>query len=280
MVAAEKELTALQLWVEHAGKAAGTFLVKTAIAILIYIIIFKVLKRLLKHLNGYMEKKGVAKSVRSFTTGIIKYGVLFFTIVTIVVQLDIVESASIAALLASAGVGISLAAQGALSNMAGGLLLLVLKPFKEGDFIMVQGTDVIGTVDKIAIYYTSITTIYNEKYDIPNSELTGKAVKTVETGSFRRIEVKVGISYEEDIRRVEAVLQELLDADERILKEKQVYVDELGAHAVIMGVRGIVKAADFVQTKWDLNKAIRLRFAKEDIQIPYEQLDVHVITKE
>ncbi len=274
---AEMELSEFEVWLEHAGTAVLNFLIKAVIALIIFLIIRRVLNFLLKKLNFYMEKRSVAKSVRSFTLGLIKYGVLFFTIVTIVVQLNIVASASIAALLASAGVGISLAAQGALSNMAGGLLLLVLKPFREGDFIMVQGTDISGTVDKIAIYYTTITTVYSEKYDIPNSELTGKAVKTVETGSKRMAEVKVGISYDEDIEVVEKILHQIIEADERIItSESKVFVDELGAHAVIMGVRAMVKAKDYVQVRWDLNRAIRLKFIEEQIEIPYEQLDVHI----
>lgn len=274
---AEMELSEFEVWLEHAGTAVLNFLIKAVIALIIFLIIRRGLNFLLKKLNFYMEKRSVAKSVRSFTLGLIKYGVLFFTIVTIVVQLNIVASASIAALLASAGVGISLAAQGALSNMAGGLLLLVLKPFREGDFIMVQGTDISGTVDKIAIYYTTITTVYSEKYDIPNSELTGKAVKTVETGSKRMAEVKVGISYDEDIEVVEKILHQIIEADERIItSESKVFVDELGAHAVIMGVRAMVKAKDYVQVRWDLNRAIRLKFIEEQIEIPYEQLDVHI----
>ncbi len=264
-------------WLQAKGGQALIFLIRVGLALLIYFIIWKILKFVLKHMANYLEKAGVSRSGIKFITGLIKYGVLIFTVITLITKLQIVEASSIAALIAAAGVGISLAAQGTLSNLAGGLLLLILKPFKEGDYIQVEGTTVEGTVHSVAIYYTTLVTLQGDRFEVPNSTLTNNSVYNRSSDYRKRLEIHVGISYDDDIRKAEEVLWELVRADERILPEsRKVFVHELGESAVIMGIRCLTMVQDYYEVYWDLNKKIRLRFLEEGLTIAYNQLDVHL----
>lgn len=270
-------LTMLSEWLRQRGYNALNFLVQAAIAILIYWIIYKVLTKLLKILDAFLEKKGLTTSAHHFVTALIKYAILTFVVVSIVVQLHIVEATSIAALLASAGVGISLAAQGTLSNFAGGLLLLILKPFREGDFIVINELNLEGTVEKITIYYTTIRTLYNEPVEVPNSQLTNHAVTNTAGDGQKRLQIKVGISYKEDIERAICVAERVLGNEKRVIEGTgRVIVEELGDHAVVLAVRVMVPARLYHDIRWELNKQIRIAFQKENVEIPYQQLDVHV----
>ena len=151
-------------WLVRLGGSALDLLVKIALALVAYFVVKKILKRFCRWLSGQMERKNVDVSVRSFVLSIIRYGVMIFTVVTIVVNLDLIQASSIAAVIASAGVGISLALQGGLSNFAGGVIILLLKPFRAGDYIIVPEAQVEGTVKKIEMYYTTVTSIDKDVY--------------------------------------------------------------------------------------------------------------------
>ena len=206
-----------------------------------------------------------------------KNSVLSLTVAKIDDQLNIVEASTIAALIASAGVAISLAMQGALSNFAGGILLMLNKPFRAGDYIIVKGADVEGTVEKIEIYYTTIRTLAGERILIPNSTLTGQSVVNQAQNGTKVLILRVGISYEEDIAKAKAVLQSLLEAEPRIQESlRRVVVDELGESQVTMMCIARVKAVDYNNVRFDLNERIRGTFREKGIEIPYNQLDVHI----
>ena len=146
----------LSNWLQDKGGAALDFLVRAAFAALLFFIITKILKKICKWLENHLAKTKMDPSVRSFVVSLLHYGVLTLTVITIIIQLRIVEATSIAALLASAGIGISLAMQGTLSNFAGGMLLLIMRPFAVGDYVSVPSADVEGFVDRIDLYYTRI----------------------------------------------------------------------------------------------------------------------------
>ena len=259
------------------GENAISWLIRLAVCILVFVIARFVLKKLIAFIGKKMDKRGAPKSLKSILLWILNYGVTIYLLVQMLIVLDLVKSASIAALVAAMGVGISLALQGAFSNFAGGILLILLKPFKEGDYIVVDGSNgVEGTVTEIHVYYTTLVTVYNDQIRVPNSALTNHSIKNLMAEGNKRLELHIGISYDEDIERVLKILEELVDKDERIFKDRRAFfVHELGAHSVILGIRCVVKRQDFLVVQWDLNKAIRLRFKKEGIEIPYEQLDVH-----
>ncbi len=266
-------------WLAKLGSSALEFLVRAGFCILVYIVISKVLRKILGTLERHLEKRGTAPTVRHFMRALIKAVVLGFTIVTMIIQLNIVEASSIAALVASAGVGISLAAQGVLSNFAGGVLLLVLRPFREGDYISVKGEDVQGTVEKIELYYTTIFTPERERLVIPNSTLTNKSVvNSTLTEGRKRLSITVGISYREDEAKAQRILNTLMDEEPRIQEmSRRTFVEELGESSVVVGLRCIVDIRDYLDVRWDMTERIRERFREEKVEIPFNQLDVHLI---
>ncbi len=264
-------------WLVRLGGSALDLLVKIALALVAYFVVKKILKRFCRWLSGQMERKNVDVSVRSFVLSIIRYGVMIFTVVTIVVNLDLIQASSIAAVIASAGVGISLALQGGLSNFAGGVIILLLKPFRAGDYIIVPEAQVEGTVKKIEMYYTTVTSIDNQVIMVPNASLTNNTVTNVTAMDRRKLEVKVGVGYQTDLKKAKEILRQLLEADSRVEeKERQVFVDSLGESAVVLGFRAWVKTEDYWAVKWEMNEKIKARFDEEGIEIPYNQLDVTI----
>ena len=264
-------------WLVRLGGSALDLLMKIALALVAYFVVKKILKRFCRWLSGQMERKNVDVSVRSFVLSIIRYGVMIFTVVTIVVNLDLIQASSIAAVIASAGVGISLALQGGLSNFAGGVIILLLKPFRAGDYIIVPEAQVEGTVKKIEMYYTTVTSIDNQVIMVPNASLTNNTVTNVTAMDRRKLEVKVGVGYQTDLKKAKEILQQLLEADSRVEeKERQVFVDSLGESAVVLGFRAWVKTEDYWAVKWEMNEKIKARFDEEGIEIPYNQLDVTI----
>lgn len=274
----ESSVNSLGKWFHDLGTNAVTYLIRIGFAVLIFFIIWKILKKFCGWIEGRMQKKNVDPSVSSFVVSVVRWGIMLFVVVEIIVQLDIVAASSIAAVIASAGVGISLAAQGTLSNFAGGVLLLILRPFKTGDYIQIPAVSAEGTVRKVEMYYTTIETAYHELIMIPNSSLTNNQVTNMTALGTRKLELKVGISYDADIRRAREILNTLLDREEAMEKEgRQIFVDELGDSAVIIGIRGFVKVDDYYPVKWRLNEEIKTSFDEAGISIPYNQLDVHMV---
>lgn len=253
------------------------YAIRIGIALLIFFIISKILNKILKILDKRLKKTNVEPTARHFIITFIRYAVLIFTVITIIVQLNIVEASSIAALIASAGVGISLAMQGALSNFAGGLLILVLKPFREGDYIVLKNSDVEGNVQKIDMYYTIIKSIKGESISVPNSELTNHAIINSCSGNWKTAYLNVGISYDADLDRALSVLQKIKEEEPRFRKDTgRVYVDDIGESSITIGIRAQVDVEDYLDTVWDVRKKIRTAFIEEKIENPYNQLDVHI----
>lgn len=253
------------------------FLIHVALALIVYFIGTKLIGKLCKILRRSLEHTNIEVSVVQFVVSFVKAASYVLLILMIAVNLGVKES-SIAALLASAGVGISLALQGGLSNLAGGLLILFLKPFQIGDYIIENGDKQEGTVTKIEMFYTTLTTFDNRRITIPNGSLTNTSIVNITSQDRRLLEIKVGISYESDIRLAKSLIQKLLDEDSAILSEEEVkiFVDELADSAVIIGMRAWVRTEDYWSTKWRLNEGIKLEFDANGVQIPYPQMDVHV----
>ncbi|WP_230399660.1 mechanosensitive ion channel family protein [Novisyntrophococcus fermenticellae] len=267
---------AFQEWMGKTGVNVLLFLGKVLIAVVVYFIISKVIKKICKVLKRNMERFHVEPSAASFVVSLLRYTVLGLTIVTIIVQLDIVAESSITALLASAGVAISLALQGGLSNFAGGILILFLKPFKAGDYVICQVDNVEGTVKKIELYYTTILTADNKVTMIPNSRLTNNTITNVTALDKRKLEIKVRVSYESDIRKTKQLLQKLVETDGRFLEEDRLfYVDELSDSAVVVGLQGWVNTGDYMRLRWDMLERIKLTMEEEGIRIPHG-MDIQV----
>jgi small conductance mechanosensitive channel len=258
--------------------SAGIWVIRAVLLIILFMILRKVIKKVIGFIENRLNKRNVPRSLTAIFSWLIEYGLLIYITVRILLSLNMLKSATIAATIAAIGLGVSLALQGAMSNFAGGLLLIMLKPFKEGDYIIVDsGSGIEGTVDHIHVYYTTIIDVYNQKVRVPNSALTNHTIVNQMADRSRRLEIHVGIGYDDNIDHALEVIRNIVNEDERIRRDRQaVFVHELGAHSVVLGLRCVVERKDYLQVRWDLNRSIRLRFAEEGITIPYEQLDVHI----
>ena len=270
----------LTQWINEKGLSLCDYVIKIIIAIALYIIASKILKKITNVIQASLDKKNVDQIASHFILNIIKYGILTFIIISIITQLKIVEVTSIAALVASAGVGISLAMQGALSNFAGGVLLLILRPFRKGDYILIPGANVEGVVEEIEIYYTTVRTILGETVKIPNSQLTNNSVVNRKGSDYKALVVNVNISYKADVEKAKIVLNEIIIEEPNVSKESiSVFVDELGESCIKMGAFMMVPVSEYLSIKRRVNEAIIYSFRQEGIEIPYNQLDVHVINQ-
>ncbi len=251
------------------------FALQVVIAILVYFIGGKVIRAIVKFLKKSMERRDVDTGVIQFLTAMVKYGLYFILIMTILNVFGIATT-SVVAVLGSAGVAIGLALQGSLSNFAGGVLILLLKPFRVGDYIIQGGNE--GTVYEISLFYTKLNTADNKVVVIPNGTLSNNTIVNVSHMERRRVDVAVGIAYEADIRTAKEILLEVAQNDPARLTDEDalVFVDNLGASSVDMGIRIWVKAEDYWSAKWRLTENVKYALDEHKISIPYQQIDVQI----
>ena len=169
-----------------------------------------------------------------------------------------------------------------MSNLAGGVLILMLKPFKVGDYIKENNTGQEGTVSEIKIFYTKLTTADNKMIVLPNGSLANNSLINMTAAQFRRLDIIIGISYDSDIKKAKEVLMSVLEKNEFIMKdrEKIVYVDELAASSVNLGVRCYLTNENYWEGKWSITEKCKYALDEAGIEIPYQQLDVHLNTLE
>lgn len=250
-------------------------IVKIVLCALIYVIGKKLIAKLVRVVRAMLDKSHVSPGAATFVVSMLKIILYLTLILGIAMQFGLKES-SVAALVASGGVAIGLALQGGLSNLAGGFLILLFQPFQIGDYILTQGQE--GTVQKIEILYTTLHTIDNRKVIVPNGNLANNVIVNVTAADRRKLEITVGISYEDSIQTAKAVLQRLLTEHPLVLhdQEAQVFVAELGESSVVLGVRCWVKTDQYFPVLWQLNEQIKEAFDEAGIHIPYPQMDVHM----
>lgn len=252
------------------------FAVDIIIACLIFFIGRKIIKVLLKWIRKIMNKGNLDEGVKSFLDSLLKLALNFLLVVLVISRFGITTS-SIIALLGSAGLAVGLALQGSLSNFAGGVLILILRPFEVGDYIrMADGNE--GTVSQIQVCYTRLLTVDNQMIVIPNGTLSNMVITNVTKLEKRRVDLKVSVSYDTDLKKAQAIIRRLLERVESKIPEEDinVFVAELGASEVVLCGRVWVTAEDYWNVKWRLNEEIVERYREEGIRIPYPQLDVHV----
>lgn len=251
--------------------------VRVLLAIIVFIIgtyliklVRKIIKKSVEHANA---EKGLVQFLDSVTK-VILY-VLLFLIIGSSFGLD---AASVVAVVGSAGVAIGLAIQGSLSNFVGGVLILLLKPFKVGDYIVEDSHKNEGTVEQITMFYTKLKTLDNKIVILPNGSLANTSMTNVTGSGERMLVLTIGISYTSNIQLAKDVVLDILGKDDAIDQKRQilVYVDELGSSSVNIGLRCWVKTADYWATKWRLLESIKLAFDEKDVVIPFNQLDVHL----
>lgn len=251
----------------------GLRVVLAALAFLIGVQLIRLIRHVLKKALG---RSRVDDSAVSFIDSFVKFGMYFILILTIASGLG-VDAASIIALLGSASVAIGLAVQGSLSNFAGGVLLLILKPFAPGDYIK-DGSGNEGTVNSIDVFYTHLVTPDHKSIVLPNGTLANGSITNYTKCPTRRLDISVGISYKDDIKRAKEVLTGLLTDDPAVLKDEEVlvFVDTLGDSSVILNLRCWTRQSDYWTTKWRLTEETKYTLDGAGISIPYPQMDVHV----
>lgn len=245
-------------------------------ALIIFLIGRQLIKMVHRMLDRSLDRSGMEIGTARFLKALVNvclYALLFFMMAG---QVGI-NTASIIAVLGTASLAFSLALQGSLSNFAGGVLILVMHPFRVGDYIVCGEGE--GTVTNIGLVYSTLATVDNKAITIPNGTLSNITVTNVTAMEERRVDLTVGISYQSDMKKAKALLEQIYKEHPAIRPEKgiTVYVDSLGDSAVVLGARGWVAAADYWQARWDMTEAIKLKFDEEGIEIPFNQLDVHVI---
>ena len=253
------------------------FGVKVLFAILFFLVGRAVIKWIRKIVRHSMERSNADVGVRQFVDSVLKVVLYFILLFSIATKFG-VDAASVAALIASGGVAIGLAFQGSLSNFAGGVLILLLKPFEVGDYIIEDTNKNEGTVKEIQIFYTKLSTIDNKTIVIPNGILTNNSLTNATAKDERRLDLKVDIAYEASIKEAKAVIETILKNDEAVLQDEDinVFVDALGESSVVLGARAWTKNEDFWSAKWRILEEIKEQLDEHHISIPYQQLMVHM----
>ena len=249
--------------------------INIAMAIAIYVIGRIVVGFILSIFRRVMAKSKYDAMLVDFLEAIISAILMLFVIVASLDQLG-VDTTSLVAILGAAGLAIGLSLQDSLKNFAAGVMLLVFKPFKSGDFVEAGGTA--GTVNKIGIFTSTMTTADNKEIIVPNGAIYSGTITNFSAKETRRVDMVVGIGYDADLLKAKQVLQEMVEADPRILQEPAptIAVAELADSSVNFVVRPWVQSADFWGVKFDFTEAVKLRFDKEGISIPFPQMDVHL----
>jgi len=217
----------------------------------------------------------IDSTLTSFFSNLTRYLVLIFTLIAVLNQFG-VQTASLIAVLGAAGLAIGLAMQGTLSNIAAGVMLLVFRPFKIDDYVEVSGQA--GTVNTMGLFVTELTTPDNTQIIVPNSNIWGQSIVNYSYHSTRRLDLEIGIGYDDDIDQAFRVIREILDAESRVMgdPEPMVVVGNLGASSVDLVIRVWVQAADYWPLKFDLTKRLKQTFDAKGVGIPFPQMDVHV----
>ena len=255
--------------------------IKIIIAIIIFMIGRVIIKWIRKSICYSFQVKETDAGIATFVDSMVKFGLYILLIIIIAGNLGI-ELSSITVLFASAGVGVSLALQDFITNFAGGIMILLLRPFTVGDYIIEDTNKNEGTVKEIKIFYTKLMTIENKVIVIPNGKLMNNSLTNVTERDERRLDLKVGISYESDLKKAKEILERLLLSHKDILTNEdwKVFVDSLADSSVVLGIRAYVKMEKYWDTRWELLEQIKLTFDEEGIEIPYNQLTVHMQEKE
>ena len=268
--ASSKLEEAIRSLVEH-GSQLGFTIIKALIVFLVGRLVINLLNKLVRKI---LSKRDIDPSVKTFVGSLVNVSLTILLIISVVGALG-VQTTSFAALLASAGVAVGMALSGNLQNFAGGLIVLLFKPYKVGDWIESQGVS--GTVKEIQIFHTILTTGDNKVIYIPNGAMSSGVVTNYNTQTTRRVEWIVGVDYGEDYDKVQQIVTDILAADKRILKDPAPFIalHALDASSVNVVARVWVNSADYWGVYFDINKAIYATFNEKGINFPFPQLTVH-----
>ncbi len=268
-------ISATQNYIELAMQYGATYAIKIVFAILIYVIGKRVARSITNVAVKAMHQKGVDSELTGFLNSLIYWALLAVIVVAALGQVG-VQTASFIAMLGAAGLAVGLALQGSLSNFAAGILILLLRPFNVDDWVEMAGTS--GKVKGIRVFTTELLTGDNKSVIIPNSRVLASNIINFSSTGERRIDLVFGVSYEADIDQVRAVIKQVIEADQRVLKDKEtrITVAELADSSVNFNVRPWVLTDDYWLVHADLIENIKKAFDANGISIPFPKMDVHV----
>lgn len=252
---------------------------KILAAIAIFIIGKIVVKIVVKLISKLMLKSKQDKTLISFVDNLVYVALMAFVIIAALAKLGI-QTASFVAILGAAGLAIGLSLQGSLANFASGVLMIIFKPFKVGDYI--EGGGTAGVVEEIQIFTTMLSSPDNKQVIVPNAQMTSSNIVNYSSKGTRRVDMTAGIGYGDDIDKARKILEDILAADKRILKDPEptIAVAELADSSVNFVVRPWVKVADYWGVKFDVTEAIKKQFDAAGVSIPFPQQDVHLYKHE
>lgn len=279
MNSVQQMFTTTPEWVTTAQEMLTKFGFKILAAILIFVI-----GRWIAHVVQRVIEKGMLKAkvdpvLVTFTTNLIYAGLIIFVVLASLAQIG-VQTTSFIAILGAAGLAVGLALQGSLSNFAAGVLMIIFRPFKLGDYI--EGGGVSGVVKAIHIFTTTLTTPDNKRVIVPNSKIMGDNIINYSAEGTRRLDLTASISYGDNIDTAKAALMDLLNKDPRVLKDPAPFigVSSMAESSIDFAVRPWVNVADYWAVFFDLNEAIKKRIEAEGLTIPFPQRDVHLFKHE
>ncbi len=251
------------------------FGMKVLMALAIFFIGRMIARIVTKGLRKVMQSREVDKILEGFACNLVYWALMIFVIIATINQIG-VQTTSLIAIMGAAGLAIGLALQGSLANFAAGVLIVMFRPYRVGDFVEAAGIS--GTVLQVQLLTTILKTVDNKQIIVPNGQIMGSIITNYSANDTRRVDMTVGVSYDDDLDKVRSTLQELVNADDRILKDPEclIAVAELADSSVNFIVRPWVNRADYSSVKFGLTEAIKKRFDKEGISFPFPQQDVHI----
>ena len=280
-VVSAKDIGVIEKFMKELPEKALNIGIRVLMAAVFLFVGIKLIKLVRKILKKSLLKGNVDLGVIQFLDSLVN-AVLMIILIVLIASGFGVDATSIVAVVGSAGVAVGLALQGSLSNLAGGVLILILKPFKVGDYVKEDNKGHEGIVTEIHIFYTKLRTIDNTIIVLPNGKLADSGITNISMLPERRIDLQISVSYNSDLKKAKEIIMNLMKRDEATIENDdsmpfQVFVDNLGESDVVIGARCWVYNEDYWETKWRITENIKLELEKNGISIPYNQIDVHVI---
>lgn len=268
----------LQAAGEKTAEVVSLYGLSILAAIVIFVVGRFVVNIFTKAVGRVMEKRRIDPSLIGFATGLAHALMMTFVIIAALSRIGI-QTTSLVAVIGAAGLAVGLALQGSLSNFAAGVLIIIFKPYRIGDYVVASGAE--GVVEEIGIFTTTVVTLDHRTQIIPNSVATSGVIENYSKKGIRRLDIVPGVSYGDDIRKVKKVLEEIIAAEPRVLAEPKPFVGvaAMADSSVNFAFRPWVKVEDYWDLFFHFNEQIKIRFDEEDITIPFPQRDVHLFEK-
>lgn len=275
--AVTEQISRTQEYIDRYLPSVLSFGLRLLFAVIVFLVGARLIKLLRKFIRRSMERAGADVGLMQFLDSLLKV-IFYFVLIMLIASGFGVDTTSVMALVGSAGLTIGLAFQGSLSNFAGGVLLLLIKPFKVGDYIIYVADNLEGTVTEVQMFYTTLLTADNRRVVIPNGVLSNNSLVNVTAQDKRRLDIDVGIGYDSDLKLAKELCEKLLNQEEKILDDQEhiVVVDSLADSAVMLKLRFWVRPEDYWNIKWRVTEKVKILFDENGIEIPFNQVDVNI----